>query len=170
MVPSPKTTIALWIIKIRVQPGSLGTQGTISHRAERAPRIRTGIGNPCTTTSLLCIALWDQGMREYRGRVRFNRIILSSSTAQKGKSERIWRKKAYLISAELPEPQWLPWGKKRDGEIMSISSIIFVTFIFTVSWARLLRWSKLTAYDGLWQNCHVSHQQRIQPLQLTQLF
>lgn len=59
------------------------------------------------------------------------------------------KKKAYLISAELPEPQWLPWGKKRDGEIMSISSIIFVTFIFTVFWARLPRWSKLTAYDGL---------------------
>lgn len=59
------------------------------------------------------------------------------------------KKKAYLISAELPEPQWLPWGKKRDGEIMSISSIIFVTFIFTVSRARLPRWSKLTAYDGL---------------------
>jgi len=81
--------------------------------------------------------------------MRFNRIILSSITAQKEKIRRNMKKKAYLISAKLPEPQWLPWGKKRDGEITSISSIIFVTLIFTVFWARLPRWSKLTAYDGL---------------------
>lgn len=170
LVPNLNTTNAPWILKIRVQPMLSGHSGHHLPQGWECSKNQhwyRKLLHYCPFPVHCSLGPRDEGIpREIE--VQWDHSVQQHSTERKVRKN--MKKKAYLISAELPEPQWLPWGKKRDGEIMSISSIICVTFIFTVFWARLPRWSKLTAYDGLWQNCNVLPQQRIQLLQLTQLF